>query len=128
MGGPWFETRCCASLLTMRPIDCYGIERLEPFSLAPRPMRGGVRMSKRSGFWFRLGDYISDPWGEFLVDIQARALLRRLCFGAIIALAFWLDANWQTILFFVGLWAVYEGIFYAVRFIKTKYWNNSASS
>jgi hypothetical protein len=81
------------------------------------------RMSiKRGGFWYRLGDYLSDPWGEFLVDVQQRTLLRRICFGVILALAFWFDANGRTILFFVGLWGVYEAIFYATRCVKA-WWN-----
>jgi hypothetical protein len=84
-------------------------------------------MSKRGGFWLRLGDYLSDPWGEFLVDVQRLALLRRLAFGTIIALAFWFEASWRTIGFFVGLWAVYETIYYAVRYVKARFWNDSAS-
>jgi hypothetical protein len=77
--------------------------------------------TKRGGFWLSLGDYLSDPWGQFLVDVQQRALLRRLAFGLIIVLAFWFDANWRTILFLVGLWAVYEVIFYAARFVEAKF-------
>lgn len=79
-------------------------------------------MPKRGGFWLRLGDYISDPWGEFLETLQHRALLRRIVFGALLALAFYLDASWRTIVFFVVLWAIYEAIFYAARFVRA-WWN-----
>jgi hypothetical protein len=80
-------------------------------------------MPRRGGFWFRLGDYLSDPWGEFLVDVQQRAILRRIAFGALIALAFYLDATWRTIGFLVALWAIYEAIYYAARFVKA-WWNS----
>ena len=75
-------------------------------------------LQKRNSFWFSLGDYLSDPWGEFLDALKHNSWLRRIFFGLLLTLAFYFQSDWKTIGFFAVLWAIYEAVHFVIRLRK----------
>ena len=73
-----------------------------------------VARASNQGWFARVGEILSDPWGEFLEALWTNLWFGRCVFGAGLLICLWFG-NWSMTGLFAGLWALLEGIHLSVR-------------